>query len=462
MSRAANDGDLHQEMTGVQEKRSRRTLLSYFANGFVFSAWIPLTAWIQASAHTSSSGILQAVQQAHQTDPLLWLFDLIPFGFGALLAATKMKIRLVENALSNARYAIAEQDRLHKANQARLETRQRELDRLTDLHRASARRFEELFQGLPVACVTYDRDGVVYECNREFERLTGWNAPLVQLKPLGETIMRNVPEGIWRPMTNDVFAGTAVHDLELQNLTRKGKGQWHLCSSFPLRASDDQIVGAILTIIDITQRKEMEGQIEEQVQRLNETTAELQERGRELEQANVRLATLATIDSLTGVANRRLFRERLDLECEVAAETDSHLSLVLLDVDHFKSYNDSFGHQAGDEVLKSLADILKVSVRQGDLAARFGGEEFVILLPNTNARVALSIAERMRSQVEATEFPNRPVTASFGVATVDGKSVDVRALLEAADTAMYAAKKAGRNRVAHWDKLLCGQKNQAA
>jgi two-component system cell cycle response regulator len=178
--------------------------------------------------------------------------------------------------------------------------------------------------------------------------------------------------------------------------------------------------------------------------------------GRELG-GPVRIATLmdehrrlATIDPLTGLHNRRSFLELLRGELERAQRYELPLSLVLLDVDHFKAINDMRGHNAGDQVLCALGLLLRRELRTPDLSARWGGEEFVVALPSTDPTSAEALAERLRSAVQALDIPfadgSIAVTASFGLAAYrPGESPE--ALIDRADRAMYSAKANGRNRV---------------
>ncbi|WP_249278893.1 diguanylate cyclase [Achromobacter insolitus] len=167
------------------------------------------------------------------------------------------------------------------------------------------------------------------------------------------------------------------------------------------------------------------------------------------------LAIQAHTDGLTGLANRRAFDEALQREWQNARRERSPLSLLFLDADHFKRYNDRYGHQEGDQLLKRLALSLKKKVRRPrDLVARYGGEEFVVLLPNTSRQRAAEIAENIRRTVAALKMPHEGadggvVTISVGVATaVPQADGTAESLVEAADAAVYRAKKAGRNRVA--------------
>ncbi len=165
---------------------------------------------------------------------------------------------------------------------------------------------------------------------------------------------------------------------------------------------------------------------------------------------NSRLIEMATTDELTGVNNRRRFGQDLNLHAGLASRHGLPLSLIMLDVDHFKQYNDTFGHLAGDEVLRTIATILRSEVREHDLVARYGGEEFVLLLPSTGPEAATEVAERLRRAISRGSWNMVPLTASFGVATTDpSHSISVEDLVAQADEALYHSKNAGRNRVTH-------------
>lgn len=174
---------------------------------------------------------------------------------------------------------------------------------------------------------------------------------------------------------------------------------------------------------------------------------------RQLEQTNAQLEVQSVTDSLTGVMNRRAFEQKLDEEFERAVRYESLLSLALLDIDHFKAYNDNFGHPAGDEVLHTAARLLQDNSRLSDVVARYGGEEFAIILPNTGRDSALVLAERFRNAIESAQWPNRPITISIGVSTMSTTGATRSALIAAADKALYRSKQAGRNRVSLADEL---------
>jgi diguanylate cyclase (GGDEF)-like protein len=194
-------------------------------------------------------------------------------------------------------------------------------------------------------------------------------------------------------------------------------------------------------------------------QRLVDAKAALDQKTTDLEQANAHLAKaietlhhISTQDGLTAVANRRHFDEMFGLEWRRAARTRQPVSLLLVDIDFFKPFNDACGHQAGDDCLRRVAHTLAESVqRASDLVARYGGEEFVLLLPGTTAEQAELVGESIRARVEAMniEHPASPmgrITISAGIATVVAdRGGNADALLRRADDALYAAKRAGRN-----------------
>ncbi|PRA28803.1 diguanylate cyclase [Pseudomonas poae] len=164
------------------------------------------------------------------------------------------------------------------------------------------------------------------------------------------------------------------------------------------------------------------------------------------------LSELAATDPLTGLANRRVLDERLRLEWDRAQRSAEPLTLLMIDVDHFKAFNDRHGHQGGDEALRTVAEVIGANIRRpADLAARYGGEEFAVVLPHTDAKGALVIAEHIRSAVEhlpRVAGDERPITVSIGMSTWDKRSrMSLEALLLSADQALYEAKHTGRNRI---------------
>jgi len=191
---------------------------------------------------------------------------------------------------------------------------------------------------------------------------------------------------------------------------------------------------------------------------------ELIEIKRQLEEANKLLMRIALLDGLTGVANRRHFEEVLNNEWKRALRRNMPLSLLMIDIDFFKLYNDTCGHLAGDECLKKVAKKIKANLkRAGDLAARYGGEEFAVILPDTDARGAAVVAERIRQGIvnlkiiHPASHVSKYVTVSLGgAAVIPSPNSSPQQLISVADKALYQAKQGGRNRVeiAHSEDVL--------
>ena len=183
-------------------------------------------------------------------------------------------------------------------------------------------------------------------------------------------------------------------------------------------------------------------------------TAKLGERERELVATNDRLSVIASVDALSGLANRRGFQTRLDFEWLKAQQSSDDLALLMIDVDHFKLFNDTYGHPEGDACLSHLGEALSgIAERTNGFASRHGGEEFCLLLPNTDNVRALLIGEMVRETVLNLAMPHvtsvhQHVTVSVGVAcTSPSEAHAPKDLIEAADAALYAAKHRGRNTV---------------
>jgi len=271
------------------------------------------------------------------------------------------------------------------------------------------------------------------------EQLTGWR----QADALGrdvQDVYRIVAEESRLPVLNPV-----LHALKKGAPTTLKSGTLLIDSAGVERPIEDSAAsildaggkasGVVLVFRDITERRRLERQ--------------LQEHRHKLEEANARLEMLATTDELTLLKNRRAFQVRLAEEIERSHRYKMPLSLMLLDVDHFKQFNDTFGHPAGDCALQGIARVLGKHSRSTDFVARYGGEEFAILLPNTDQCGAVVSAERIRKAIAEEEWPERQMTVSIGVATLTATTRSDTALVEEADAALYRSKRSGRNSVSH-------------
>ena len=206
----------------------------------------------------------------------------------------------------------------------------------------------------------------------------------------------------------------------------------------------------------IADRCQREQEMTTQLQQAQEHNTRMQAQQRQLSQSNGALLERASTDSLTGLKNHGCFQETLQAALSFAQRQSVALSVILLDVDRFKTYNDTFGHPAGDAVLRQIASLLQQQTRAEDLVARYGGEEFGLVLLGTNAAGAIELAQRMRAALEDYAWPLGALTASFGAATCHLAILTPAELVGAADEALYAAKAAGRNCVRHAAQLAQG------
>jgi diguanylate cyclase (GGDEF)-like protein/PAS domain S-box-containing protein len=221
----------------------------------------------------------------------------------------------------------------------------------------------------------------------------------------------------------------------------------------PIDQEGRQLV--LAAVRDITERRRAENGLKQALAELEQTKLEMERINQRLTEANLELQQISQQDGLTGIANRRYFDEYLVREWRRASRSAQTLALILADVDHFKAYNDCYGHQAGDDCLRRIAAVLSAEVRRpADLLARYGGEELVAALPDTSLEGALLIAENMRIAVEMLAIPHAGsttaphVTLSLGVAAVVPTPDTLPMwLIGAADKALYQAKAKGRNRV---------------
>jgi diguanylate cyclase (GGDEF)-like protein/PAS domain S-box-containing protein len=305
--------------------------------------------------------------------------------------------------------------------------------RLADELRSSEARYRALAETSQDLILRTTLDGARTYVSPSVRAVTGWAEE--ELPPPGNFHI------LIHPADRAHFAGfleklrvqPGSHTLVYRAKRRDGRYGWleaYVGTVFTDTAVPNELVW---TIRDVSWRVEQEETLKSERQKAQE---------------------LAWTDALTGLSNRRAFDDRLAAEWSFACQHKVPLSLLLLDVDHFKSYNDTYGHQAGDEALRRIAQVIGECTRQsGDLAARYGGEEFVVLLPHADVARAHEVAERIRERVLELRLEHRHsacgfVTMSIGVSSASrAAEVDAETLIASADGALYASKRGGRNRI---------------
>ncbi len=285
-------------------------------------------------------------------------------------------------------------------------------------------------EAAPNPMLVVEGSGAIALVNEAAEDLLGYS----ESELVGESLELLVPEGsrVAHRRYREDFARQAqarrmgaLRDLRI--VARDGSEIPVEIGLNPVRTSQGRFM-VVCSIVDLSGRKEREEDLLE----------------------------MTLTDGLTSLRNRGAFMDHLSAQMEVAVRHARPLSVLILDIDHFKRYNDDFGHLAGDEVLRQVAEILEHVARRSDFVARIGGEEFGIILPETDREGAGVLAERFREAIDKASWPRRPVTASIGATTVSFEQAVPRPdpperseLLREADEALYRAKERGRNQVAH-------------
>jgi len=322
-----------------------------------------------------------------------------------------------------------------------------ERKRIEQSHREAERLLHDVLEALPVGVWILDRNGRIVHGNAAGHQI--WvGARYVGPEEFGQY------KGWWLSTglpvaAEDWAAARAIRngeisiDEEIEIECFDGSRKIILNSAVPLVGEGHSIQGAIIVNQDISARKRDEAEILRAREHLEATS-------KELAAALERERTLGSLDDLTGTTNRRHF---FDLAAQAVSEAMRYrhpLTLVMFDVDNFKHTNDTLGHQAGDLLLKRVAQVGRAYLRDADIFARYGGDEFVILLPHTQAREATMVAERMRSHLAGQSIVMEKgvvtVTISSGIAELLPQNDTLDALIHRADVALYQAKKAGRNR----------------
>ncbi|APA68337.1 sensor domain-containing diguanylate cyclase [Janthinobacterium sp. 1_2014MBL_MicDiv] len=299
----------------------------------------------------------------------------------------------------------------------------------------------KMMELLVVPTFVLDVHGQVMIWNRACEQLTGVPAAEVlgtreagscfytdQRPTLADLLLAGRGGDLHAVYAQQQYRGNTGDNLCAENwcdMPRTGRRRYLAVDASPIYGNPGELIAVVETLRDMTDEK----------------------------RAHVELERLATRDGLTGLANRRCFDDTLHAEWQRAQRQQQALSLLMVDVDNFKQYNDSHGHQGGDLCLRKVAGAVASELRTNDLVARYGGEEFAVILPNQSLKGAAIVAERIRQRVERLQLPRSKqggacVTVSIGAATaLPGAGTELGQLIHTADCALYRAKHLGRNRI---------------
>lgn len=299
----------------------------------------------------------------------------------------------------------------------------------------------KLMELLVIPTFVIDANGKVLIWNRACERLTGvpayevlgtaehWRSFYSERRPtLADLVIQGRTGEVRSLYDQHSHRSEGADNLCAENwceMPRVGKRRYLAVDASPIYDAEGRLVAVVETLRDMTDEK----------------------------RAQVALEQLATRDGLTSLANRRCFDDTLAAEWQRALRQQQPLSLLMVDVDNFKQYNDAYGHLGGDECLQRIANAVASEMRANDLVARYGGEEFAVILPNQALKGAAIVAERIRCRVEQLDLPNlgsdaHVVTVSIGAATaLPSVETDPSQLVATADSALYRAKHMGRNRI---------------
>ncbi|MCK5663562.1 MAG: sensor domain-containing diguanylate cyclase, partial [Thiotrichaceae bacterium] len=249
------------------------------------------------------------------------------------------------------------------------------------------------------------------------------------------------------PWKHVLETGKSSVGVQLKLKMANGKTLKFVLNVSPIAGGKDKTQGVLITLDDITLLEERNTELQSIVMNLEKSKEHIQQQNKELHY-------LATRDPMTGCLNRRAFSDQFEKLFNKARKEGTELSCIMVDLDHFKSVNDNYGHATGDIVIIMLGEILKSNTRKFDLVGRYGGEEFCLVLPGQTTDEAYTVAERIRLRMkgESTErFEAGPrVTASIGIASIFDNAKNPEALNNLADQALYVAKESGRNRVVRW------------
>lgn len=319
-----------------------------------------------------------------------------------------------------------------------LSMRQKEFINLNDKVIDSEKLYKSIFDASPDAIVMFDINYRILIASKSANEVLGFEGDCL----VGENILqffvdkesKRIEKNIRRVFNENNIGTTNYRGKKNNNSTI------YEVNSRAIKDENCNSINLVSIIRDVTQKVILEEVLEAREKQYKELA-------KELERKNISLSERVSIDNLTGIKNRYYFDERIKEEVDLAKRQKASFSLLLFDLDHFKLVNDNFGHDIGDKVLKRVTDAVSKIIRSYDIFARWGGEEFVVLMPNTTEAEAVPAAEKIRKTVEDISHPDiEKITISIGIAIWEADD-DVDQIFVKADKALYTAKNQGRNRV---------------
>ena len=324
-----------------------------------------------------------------------------------------------------------------------LSMRQKEFINLNDKVIDSEKLYKSIFDASPDAIVMFDINYRILIASKSANEVLGFEGDCL----VGENILqffvdkesKRIEKNIRRVFNENNIGTTNYRGKKNNNSTI------YEVNSRAIKDENGNSINLVSIIRDVTQKVILEELLEAREKQYKELA-------KELERKNISLSERVSIDNLTGIKNRYYFDERIKEEVDLAKRQKVSFSLLLFDLDHFKLVNDNFGHDIGDKVLKRVTDAVSKIIRSYDIFARWGGEEFVVLMPNTTEAEAVLAAEKIRKAVEDIIHPDiEKITISIGIAIWEVDD-DVDQIFVKADKALYTAKNQGRNRVIVYKK----------
>lgn len=367
----------------------------------------------------------------------LWTNSFLQYRFvhkplRTLVTDQKARIKIIQETFRAKETEFLDREHVLEAKQVQLEDSLRDNQLIAENLQIATTRLQKVLSTIPIAYIGVDTSGNVYEWNDAAQKTFGYNQFEVFEQPVHEFIVGLEDREEFVSRLQQAIYEDQANTFALPCETKIGNRvtiEWNV---MPMRSAKGEVTSILMTAVDITERVQQE----------------------------LRLRDMAFKDALTGLFNRRAFLNTLQDQWDCTP--DSNISVVLMDVDKFKVYNDTYGHPAGDALLRRVGELISQNCGESVTPGRYGGEEFIMLLPEHNAEEAFEFADEVRKCIEAYTLDLHGATASFGVSSAIPGTITTAELIEQADKALYASKHNGRNQCTIWHPGLESDQPKAA